>query len=180
MSTFASTPFHASWPQQHAGLRRLLRTQRQALRQQRRSLRETLPWEDIAVADEEERAAQELALGLDVALLEMSSLQVQEIETAVHLMEAGAYGRCIDCRESIVASRLLARPFAVRCRACQEAVEGRARGAFPAFAPSTLQWEERRDATPRLRRGLRGRRGEWPVAESGSPARQRRPSGRRP
>ena len=113
-----------SWPGPHAALHGLLRAQQEALREQRRSLREGQPLETIVVADEEERAAHELEVELDIALLEIRSQQVREIENALRRIESGGYGRCIDCGESILAARLHARPFAVRCRACQEALEG--------------------------------------------------------
>jgi hypothetical protein len=93
-------------------------------------------------------------------------------------MEAGAYGRCVDCRQPIVASRLHARPFAVRCRACQEAVEGRARGSHPSLMPSAMDWEPR-ESTPRLHRGLRGGRGEATVVARRSAAPPPRPTSER-
>ncbi len=97
--------------------------------------------ETIVGADDEERAAQELEVGLDIALLEMRSQQVQEIETALRLLEAGGYGRCVDCDEPILASRLRARPFAVRCRACQEELEGDRHGSrSTAASASRSDW----------------------------------------
>jgi DnaK suppressor protein len=145
MATSTRMASRDSWPQRHAALDRLLRAQLEVLRERRRSLREAPPTETIVGADEEERAAQELEIGLDIALLEMRSRQVQEIETALHLLEAGGYGRCVDCGEPILASRLHARPFAVRCRTCQEELEGAAAhesrgaagfGSRPDWAPS--------------------------------------------
>lgn len=108
---------------QRAALLRLLQAQQEVLREHRRSLREAPPLESVVGADDEERAAQEFEAGLDIALLEMRARQCQEIETALQLLESGTYGRCIDCDEPILPSRLLARPFAVRCRGCQEALE---------------------------------------------------------
>ncbi|HSD65661.1 MAG TPA: TraR/DksA family transcriptional regulator [Vicinamibacteria bacterium] len=141
MGTSTSTRIanHGPWPGRHAALHRLLLAQQEVLREQRRSLRETPPLETIVGADDEERAAQEFEVGLDIALLEMRSRQVQEIETALHRLEAGSFGRCVDCDQPIVASRLLARPFAVRCRACQEALEvneGHDPSRSAALAPS--------------------------------------------
>jgi DnaK suppressor protein len=127
MATLTNAPpERASWSAgKHAALNRLLRAQREVLREQKRSLREALPWETVAVADEEERAAQEFEVGLDITLLEMRSRQVQEMEAAVQLLESGEYGRCVDCCEAIQPSRLQAHPFAVRCCACQQVIEGR-------------------------------------------------------
>jgi len=131
-----------SWEGRHAALHGLLRAQQDALREQRRSLRETTPLENVVVADDEERASQEFEVGLDIALLEMRSLQVREIEDALRLLEAGDYGRCVDCGEPILPSRLLARPFAVRCRACQEALEEGLRAPRPTagLTPTSSPW----------------------------------------
>jgi DnaK suppressor protein len=123
----SSLPKHQPKPQrmtrQRAALLRLLEAQQEVLREHRRSLREAPPLESVVGADDEERAAQEFEAGLGIALLEMRARQCQEIETALHLLESGTYGRCIDCDEAILPSRLLARPFAVRCRDCQESFE---------------------------------------------------------
>ena len=159
-----------SWTKRQAALHGLLRAQREALREQRRSLREATPLETVVVADEEERAAQELEVGLDIALIEIRSRQVREIEDALSRIETGGYGRCVDCGEPILSSRLSARPFAVRCRACQEALEAEDHGLRPAPAvvePSRSPWAllgsfpwpgSRGDATaPRARRVSRGR-----------------------
>jgi DnaK suppressor protein len=124
MSTSTTIADHDWLLNRREALHRLLRAQQEVLRGQCRSLRETPPREATDGADDEERAAQELEVGLDIALLEMRSRQIQEIETALHLLEAGGYGHCVDCREPILASRLHARPFAVRCRTCQEELEG--------------------------------------------------------
>jgi RNA polymerase-binding protein DksA len=133
---------HDSWPERHSALQRLLRAHQEALREQRRSLREAPAQDSTVGADEEERAAQELEVGLDIALLEIHSRQVREIETALQLLEAGAYGRCVDCDEDIQAARLQARPFAIRCGTCQKALEGN--GHEPrraaALAPSRPDW----------------------------------------
>jgi RNA polymerase-binding protein DksA len=128
MATSTRMANDGSWPRQQmtrqrAALLRLLQTQQEVLREHRRSLRETPPLESVVGADDEERAAQEFEAGLDIALLEMRARQCQEIETALHLLASGTYGRCIDCDEPILPSRLLARPFAVRCRDCQDVLE---------------------------------------------------------
>lgn len=135
MATSTRMANDGSWPRpqasslsrqktrQRAALLRLLEAQQDMLREHRRSLREAPPLESLVGADDEERAAQEFEAGLDIALLEMRARQCQEIETALQLLESGTYGRCVDCDESILPLRLLARPFAVRCRECQEALE---------------------------------------------------------
>ena len=142
MGTSTTIANHDPWLEQHAALHRLLRAHLEVLREQRRSLREAPPCETTVGADDEERAAQELEVGLDIALIEMRSRQVREIEMALELLEAGNYGRCVDCEQPILDSRLQARPFAVRCGTCQKALEGD--GHEPrrtaAFAPSRPGW----------------------------------------
>lgn len=46
---------------------------------------------------------------------------------ALARLEAGQYGQCLDCAETIPAARLQAQPFALRCVACQTRLE-RAQG----------------------------------------------------
>jgi RNA polymerase-binding protein DksA len=124
---------------QRAALLRLLEAQQEVLREHRRSLRQAPPLESVVGADDEERAAQEFEAGLDIALLEMRARQVQEIEEALGLLESGTYGRCVECEEPILPSRLLARPFAVRCRDCQDALEksnGHGHTRTQGFTPS--------------------------------------------
>jgi DnaK suppressor protein len=137
MATLTNT---ATWPAaKHAALQRLLRAQREVLREQKRSLREALPWETVAVADDEERAAQEFDVGLDIRLLEMRAREVQDIEAAVQLLESGDYGRCVDCGEPIHPSRLQAHPSALRCCSCQQVFEQNDSG--PAAPASRPFWE---------------------------------------
>src|SRR5262249_57997998 len=131
----------APWPAaKHAALQRLLRAQREVLREQKRSLREAVPWERVAVAADEERAAQEFDVGLDIRLLEMRAREVQDIEAAVQLLESGEYGRCLDCGEPIHASRLQAHPSALRCCECQQVFE-QGDAAQPTAQTSRPFWE---------------------------------------
>lgn len=164
MGTLTTIANHDPWLEQHAALQRLLRAHFEVLREQRRSLREAPPCETTVGADDEERAAQELEVGLDIALIEMRSRQVREIEMALELLESGSYGRCVDCDQPILASRLQVRPFAVRCGDCQEALEGDGHepGRTATLAPSrpdralfeSVPWPGGRSAptTPKARR----------------------------
>jgi RNA polymerase-binding transcription factor len=47
-----------------------------------------------------------------------------EIEQAIQLLGEGRYGQCVECGIHIPAARLWALPFALRCVACQERIEG--------------------------------------------------------
>jgi DnaK suppressor protein len=45
------------------------------------------------------------------------------IDAALQRIGEGTYGECFECGEKITEARLKALPFAVRCRACEEARE---------------------------------------------------------
>jgi len=177
MATLTNT---ATWPAaKHAALQRLLRAQREVLREQKRSLREALPWETVAVADDEEKAAQEFDVGLDIRLLEMRAREVQDIEAAVQLLESGEYGRCLDCGEAIHPSRLQAHPSALRCCSCQQVFE-QGDASQPTAQASRPFWEgPAPPAWPRPvavegGRGLQRKRGPVavPVSAGAGPARR--------
>lgn len=61
------------------------------------------------------------------AMSEMSRSQLQvrlqQIEAALAAFDAGRYGFCNRCKETIDVERLLALPEAPLCLACQEALE---------------------------------------------------------
>lgn len=65
---------------------------------------------------------------VEMALLEMEGRESLALEEAIRWLARGRFGRCQDCGTRIAASRLRALPFATRCRACQEAWEGRGDG----------------------------------------------------
>jgi DnaK suppressor protein len=53
--------------------------------------------------------------------------EYQRILRALDMIDAGTYGICVDCSNTISEKRLLLFPNATRCLACQEALEeGRA------------------------------------------------------
>lgn len=51
------------------------------------------------------------------------SVRLQQIDSALSAFDAGHYGRCNRCKESIEVARLEALPEAPLCMACQESVE---------------------------------------------------------
>jgi DnaK suppressor protein len=51
------------------------------------------------------------------------------VNRALDDIDAGSYGICRDCGESIAKARLKVMPFATRCVACQARVEGLGRAA---------------------------------------------------
>ena len=91
---------------------------------------------DIASRLRESRAARPNAAGdisdvsdvdveedLDHSLLQMRSETLARIDDAIQRLDAGKYGWCVECDNEIAARRLLALPFAVRCRACEDSRE---------------------------------------------------------
>lgn len=50
---------------------------------------------------------------------------LREISDALHRMEHGAYGVCLECEEPISSKRLDAVPWARYCVTCQEAIANR-------------------------------------------------------
>jgi len=55
-----------------------------------------------------------------LALLQMQSETLVSIDTALARLDAGGYGRCVECEDEIATRRLVALPFAVRCQVCEE------------------------------------------------------------
>ena len=54
---------------------------------------------------------------------EIDRARLHDIEQAQRRIEEGGYGLCIVCGQEIPRARLLAQPIAVRCAACQSALE---------------------------------------------------------
>ena len=57
---------------------------------------------------------------MELALLRMRVETLSRLEEALVRLETGDYGSCVDCDDKLTEQRLLALPFAVRCRACEE------------------------------------------------------------
>ena len=57
---------------------------------------------------------------IELALIQMKSETLGHIDQSLARLEAGVYGQCSSCGNPIATSRLLALPFAVRCRPCEE------------------------------------------------------------
>jgi len=70
---------------------------------------------DAAVADQ--------IADLDTAELERDLRELRELEAAQARIDAGSYGKCIDCQEGIEYFRLRAQPAASRCFNCQRTHE---------------------------------------------------------
>jgi RNA polymerase-binding transcription factor DksA len=53
--------------------------------------------------------------------------ELADVDEALRRMDAGSYGRCVDCDGLIPIGRLVARPQAARCLTCQRRSEARRR-----------------------------------------------------
>ena len=59
------------------------------------------------------------------ASLEVLRAQLERVRDALARLDAGTYGRCVDCGRELPDERLEARPEAERCVDCQQRVEAR-------------------------------------------------------
>jgi RNA polymerase-binding transcription factor DksA len=62
-----------------------------------------------------------------VAMIETTNRTIRLLENALVRLEQGVYGNCADCGEAIAPARLIAMPFASRCRACESSREASTR-----------------------------------------------------
>jgi DnaK suppressor protein len=53
------------------------------------------------------------------AVLEAAQRQRADVVAAITRLDAGAYGQCVDCGDSVPEGRLEAKPEAARCVRCQ-------------------------------------------------------------
>jgi DnaK suppressor protein len=73
--------------------------------------------------DQGESSEADIQNEIEFALIQMKSETLAKIDTAVRQIEEGAYGKCFECGREIAKARLVALPFAVRCKECEEAHE---------------------------------------------------------
>lgn len=57
------------------------------------------------------------------AEIEVDRNRLSDIDRALQHLAEGRYGVCVECGKDIPRERLLAQPIAIRCAACQSAVE---------------------------------------------------------
>jgi DnaK suppressor protein len=111
--------------ERHQVLRNMLEERQREIQAKLRSLRETLPAEAAEVTDAEEQSVNDFVRDVELALIEMTSETLGQIDQALRRLEAGTYGACAHCGADITEARLKAVPFATLCRSCQEAQESR-------------------------------------------------------
>src|SRR6266852_4921804 len=80
-------------------------------------------------------AVRELAIGH----LERESTRRRDVQAALHRIDAGRFGICLDCEEDINLKRLAAVPWTQSCMACQEAAEHECRPPWSTFERSLLR-----------------------------------------
>jgi DnaK suppressor protein len=84
------------------------------------SAREPRDHEVQSHADEAEVLRLDDLRGVEV---EIDRARLEDIRRAQRRMAEGRYGVCSNCAEDIPRERLLAQPTAIRCAACQAALE---------------------------------------------------------
>jgi RNA polymerase-binding protein DksA len=75
------------------------------------------------VHDAQEESISAMLTELNVAMLAQHQQELRRLEQALHRMDTGEYGTCIDCDKQIPLARLEANPMATRCIVCQSAHE---------------------------------------------------------
>jgi DnaK suppressor protein len=83
------------------------------------------------VHDRGDESLADLLTGVHYAGVERDSAEARDVEAALARIDARAYGRCMDCGNSINPKRLEAYPTAKRCRVCQDRHEQASGGGHP-------------------------------------------------
>jgi DnaK suppressor protein len=109
--------------ERHAVLKQMLEDRRRDIQDRLRSLRETLPAQVAEVKDAEEQSVDDFAQDVELALMEMKSETLSQIDEAIRRLERGDYGTCANCGREIAEARLKALPFATLCLECRESEE---------------------------------------------------------
>jgi DnaK suppressor protein len=108
------------------------RTRLEGLRAELESSAETLQGEhagedtELSVVDQHpaDSATNLSDADRQTAVLEALQVQLDEVNAALARIDAGTYGKCIDCGNPLPDERLDARPEAARCVTCQARQEG--------------------------------------------------------
>jgi DnaK suppressor protein len=69
--------------------------------------------------DDLEHSEADSQVELSLALLQMRSDTLTQIDLAIARLDAGRYGDCAECEEPIAERRLRVLPFAARCQTCE-------------------------------------------------------------
>ena len=95
------------------------------------------------VIDEGETSEVDVQSEIHFALIEMKAQTLNKIEAALRRLWEGTYGDCFACGDEIAETRLVALPFAARCKDCEEAHETEQRKRLIAIrgGSSTLDFD---------------------------------------
>ena len=74
-----------------------------------------------------------------VAVQSVNEQKLAQVLAALVCIENGTYGTCVDCTRPIQSARLVARPFAIRCVACQQVADRHGNRGNGSSLPSS-QW----------------------------------------
>jgi len=99
----------------------------EVLRGRLHRLREQLTVEPASEGDEVDKRASYVSRDLEISLAQLDWQTLRTVDGALKRLEAGQYGRCNECFQSIAPARLQALPFADLCVLCQEGRESRER-----------------------------------------------------
>jgi len=96
------------------------------------------------VIDEGETSEVDVQSEINFALIEMKAQTLNKIEAALRRLWEGTYGDCFECGDEIAETRLVALPFAARCKDCEEAHETEQRKRLIAIrgGSSTLGFDQ--------------------------------------
>lgn len=77
------------------------------------------------VPDMEDAAFARMVRALELVDIERDAAEIDDIDAALGRIDAGHYGRCVDCGDPVALERLRAYPSAKRCYDCQKQIERR-------------------------------------------------------
>lgn len=100
--------------------KRALTNLREALERDLR-LRAPIPVEKLA--DPMDRFLAAIERDASLTYQHLAVRRYREVVAALKRIESGEYGLCEECGEQIGQARLMAVPYALRCRRCQERIE---------------------------------------------------------
>jgi RNA polymerase-binding transcription factor DksA len=112
---------HDVHEERYAVLKEMLEDRRRDIHDRLRLLRETLPAQVLEVKDAEEQSVQDFAQDVELALMEMKSETLGQIDEAVRRLEAGTSRRCPSRPSAVTARKSRKRrapPSARRTHAC--------------------------------------------------------------
>ena len=81
--------------------------------------------ESTEVSDQKDDALQQQFESIDGVQEQRDIDELAQVELALKRLDAGTYGNCLDCHESIPLERLRVQPAAQRCAVCQFSHEKR-------------------------------------------------------